>query len=93
VTLRVRLGNLSPDDVSVEVRHGTYSASGEIREGLILAAAHEKREGDEEIYRVEVPCEISGRYGFAARIVPRHTDLIDPFTPLLLAWEPIVSGG
>ncbi len=93
VTIRVRLGNLSPDDVSVEVCHGSYSASGEIREGMILPAVHEKQEGEEEIYRVEVPCVSSGRYGFAARIVPRHKDLVDPFTPLLLTWEPIVSGG
>jgi len=79
--------------VSVEVRHGAYSASGEIREGIILPAVHEKREGEEEIYRVEVPCVASGRYGFAARVLPRHKDLVDPFTPLLLTWEPIVSGG
>ena len=56
VTIRVRLGELTPDDVSVEVRHGAYTARGEIREGTILAAVHEKREGDEEVYRVEVPC-------------------------------------
>ena len=91
VSIRVRLGELTPEDVSVEVRHGSYTATGEIRGGTILAAVHEKREGDEEVYRVQVPCVSSGRYGFAARILPRHSDLVDPFTPLLLTWEPILA--
>jgi starch phosphorylase len=93
VTIRVRLGKLSPDDVTVEVRHGSYTAAGDIREGAILAAVHEKREGEEEVYRVEVPCAVSGRYGFAARVHPRHPDLVDPFTPLLLTWEPAIADG
>ena len=92
-TIRVRLGNLSPDDVTVEVRHGAYTAGGDIREGTILAAVHEKRDGDEEIYRVDVPCGNSGRYGFAARVLPKHRDIVDPFTPLLMTWEPILSDG
>ena len=86
--IRVRLGELSPVDVSVEVRHGVYTAGGEIKDGLILTAIHEKREGDEEIYRVEVPCIAGGRYGFAARVLPRHPDLVESLTPLLLTWEP-----
>ncbi len=93
VTIRVRLGNLSPEDVAVEVRHGPYTAGGDIREGAILAATHEKREGDEEVYRVEVPCASSGRYGFAARVLPKHPDIVDPYTPLLMTWEPVLSNG
>jgi hypothetical protein len=76
----------------VEIWHGPYTASGEIRHGTILPAHHDRREGDEEIYRVEVPCMGSGRYGFAARVLPRHPDLVNPFTPLLLTWEPQVTG-
>lgn len=91
VTLRVRLGDLAPGDVAVEVRHGPYTAGGEIREGAILAATHEKRDGDEEVYRVEVPCAGSGRYGFAARVLPKHPDIVDPYTPLLMTWEPVLS--
>jgi len=92
VTIRVRLGELTPEDVSVEVRHGAYTAGGEILEGSIMPAIHEKREGDEDVYRAEVPCITSGRYGFAARVLPKHPDLVDPFTPLLLTWEPILAG-
>ncbi|MCL2102747.1 MAG: alpha-glucan family phosphorylase [Syntrophorhabdaceae bacterium] len=90
VTIRVRLGELTPEDVSVEVRHGVYTTGGDICDGAIIAAKYERREGDEEVYHIDVPCVASGRYGFAARVLPKHPDLIDPFTPLLLTWESVL---
>jgi len=92
VAVRVRLGDLTPADVEVEIWHGPYTAAGEIRQGSILPARHDGREGDEEIYRVEIPCSGSGRLGFAARVLPRHSDLVSPFTPLRMTWEPAPTG-
>ncbi|GAB4234660.1 MAG: glycosyltransferase family 1 protein [Deltaproteobacteria bacterium] len=92
ISLRVRLAGLAPSDVAVEVRYGPYTAAGEVRKGAILAARHDGREGDEEIYRVEIPCAASGRYGFAARVLPRHPDLANPFTPLSITWEEPLPG-
>jgi len=91
VTIRVRLGELTPENVSVEIKHGPYTAGGDIRDGSITTAVYEKREGDEEVYRVDVPCVASGRYGFAARVLPKHPDLVCSFTPLLMTWEPILA--
>jgi len=87
VSLRVRLGSLDPAEVAVEIRCGFYDAAGEVRMGTILPARHDGRDGDEEIYRVEIPCAASGRYGFSARVLPRHPDLANPFTPLSITWE------
>jgi starch phosphorylase len=92
VTVHVRLGELAPGDVEVEIWNGPFTAAGEIRQGSILPARHVGREGDEEIYRAEIPCSGSGRYGFAARVLPRHPDLVNPLTPLRLTWEPAASG-
>ena len=52
-----------------------------------MGARHEGREGSEEIFRAEIPCRVSGRFGFAARILPRNPDVVNPLTPLLLTWE------
>jgi starch phosphorylase len=93
VTVHVRLGELAPADVGVEIWHGPYTAAGEIRHGVVLPAHHVGKEGDEEIYRAEIPCSGSGRYGFAARVLPRHPDLVNPLTPLRLTWEPAAAGG
>lgn len=87
VTVRAALGDLTAEDVSVEVYFGQFDSAGEIRQGEIVRAHHVGREDGEEIFRAEIPCRISGRYGFAARVVPRHADLVNPFTPLLLTWE------
>jgi starch phosphorylase len=83
----VDLGGLSPEDVSVEVYFGPLAASGEIREGHIAKARHLKRDGAEDHFRVEIPAAVSGRHGYAVRILPSHPDLVHPYTPLLMRWE------
>ncbi len=87
VTVRARLDPLTPEDVSVEVCHGPLDTTGEIRDGGVVRARHEGREGEEDIFRAEIPCDVTGRYGYTARILPRHPDLANPLTPLLLTLE------
>jgi starch phosphorylase len=87
VTVRARLGPLTQEDVSVEVCHGPLDTTGEIRDGGVVRARHEGREGEEDIFRAEIPCKVTGRYGYTARILSRHPDLVNPLTPLLLTLE------
>lgn len=87
VKVRARLGPLPVEDVSVEICHGPLDSTGQIRECGIVRARHEGREGDEEIFRAEIPCRVTGRYGYTARVLPRHADLANPLTPLLLTLE------
>ncbi len=87
VTVRASLGALSADDVAVEICYGMLDPAGEVRNGEVVGARREGREGNEEIFRAEIPCRASGRFGFAARVIPRHPDLVNPLTPLLLTWE------
>ncbi len=87
VTVRADLGALGVDDVAAEVYFGMLDPAGNVRNGEIVRARHEGREGREEVFRAEILCRASGRFGFAARLVARHPDLENPFTPLLLTWE------
>jgi len=87
VAVRADLGALSADDVAVEVYYGKLDPAGQVRNGEVIRARHEGREGTEDVFRAEIPCPLSGRFGFAARIIPRHPDLVNPLTPLLLTWE------
>jgi starch phosphorylase len=87
VAVRADLGVLSPEDVSLEIYHGPLDATGEIRDGRVVLARHEGRDGQGDLFRAEIPCRVTGRYGYTARILPRHPDLVNPFTPLLLTWE------
>ncbi len=87
VTVRADLGTLAADDIAVEVYYGMLDTAGQVRNGEIIRARHEGREGKEDVFRAEILCRASGRFGFAARILPRHPDLVNALTPLLLTWE------
>lgn len=87
LTVRVALGDLSPEDVAVEILYGPLDSSNEIRDGRIVRAMHEGREDGEDVFRADLPTVLTGRYGYAARAVPLHPDLVNPLTPLLISWE------
>ncbi|MBM4395573.1 MAG: alpha-glucan family phosphorylase [Deltaproteobacteria bacterium] len=85
--VRARLGSLSPSDVAVEVWYGPLDPGGVIRDGRVACAEHVRASHGEHLFRVSVPCERSGRHGFAARVLPRHPSLVSPLNPLMITWE------
>ena len=87
ITIRARLGRLQPSDVSVELLHGLIDTEGGLHNPWVEKAEFEKMEGDQHVFKVKVACKATGNYGFAARILPSHPDMIDPLTPLKLIWE------
>lgn len=87
VTVTARLGTLGPSEVSVEIYHGEVDGRGEIIDGEIAAMNHAGTADADHLFKTEIVCRRSGRYGFAARILPRHPDMAHPFTPYLLKWE------
>ena len=87
VPVRVRLGTLTPDDVAVEVRFGPLGPAGDIRCASVVQAQLARTEGDDHLFVAKLVCGTSGRCGFAARVLPRHPDLLAPFTPLRITWE------
>ena len=67
--------------------HGPMGSFGEplwresVRAGLVGT------DGKVATFSAEIPCRASGRYGYAARVIPRHPDLDNPCIPLLMTWE------
>ncbi|MBE7702141.1 alpha-glucan family phosphorylase [Oerskovia sp. Sa1BUA8] len=72
----VSLGNLSPDDVEVQVVHGRVTEADVIEsftaEPLELAETYE---GGRAAFARAVRLEASGAFGYTVRIVPRHEGL------------------
>ncbi|OGP34812.1 MAG: alpha-glucan phosphorylase [Deltaproteobacteria bacterium GWC2_65_14] len=87
VVIRAELGPLSPEDVAVEIVHGPMGSSGEPLWREIVRAGLVGTDGKVATFSAEIPCRASGRYGYAARVVPRHPDLVNPCIPLLVTWE------
>ncbi len=88
VRARIRLGNITPDEVSVELYLGRLNAIGEIIDAVAVEMQPAGQTG-EGVYMFEardVPCRSSGRSGYTVRVLPFHRDESQPFLPGLIRW-------
>jgi starch phosphorylase len=90
VRAQIHLGRLEPVDVAVQVYFGQVDSSGRIKDGQIAEMAYEQDTLDEHrvaTFSGKIPCRISGRHGYALRILPHHPDLVEPYESGLILWE------
>ena len=87
VQARVNLGILSPDDVQVQLFHGVLDSLGDIPQPNTVPMSHNgAHEGSTWIFKGTIPCKSSGQHGFAVRVLPRNSDLPNPFETGLITW-------
>jgi len=87
VGARIDLGQLKPEDVSVELYYGNLNARGEIETPrLVLMKNSAKPKDSVYDYSGTIALDTSGRIGHTVRILPRHEDLDNPFKPGLIHW-------
>ncbi len=86
VTVRVRLGEIAPEDVRVEVYCGDLDAHGQMLLSHTLEMEPVETLADgATVYRQTVPCSRIGRFGFTARVLPRG-DEWRGLMPGYIAW-------
>ena len=85
----VKLANVSPDDVSVELYHGPIDPWGNIRDGSAVRMDYkEASEQEGEHWFVgSMPCRKTGQRGLAVRVLPSNPDLVNPHELGLILWE------
>jgi len=84
---RVRLGKLTPDDVSVEFYLGQVDADGELTEAQGMPMEPIESKDGRFLYEVkDVACQKSGLHGYTARVLPAHEDLSERFIPGMVEW-------
>ncbi|MGH9551811.1 MAG: alpha-glucan family phosphorylase, partial [Terriglobales bacterium] len=84
----VHLGELSPEDVAVQIYHGPIDQTGNITEGEIVPMIYSE-EGNKSgaaLFSGAIRYFKSGRHGFTVRIVPHHDDLSSPFETGQIHW-------
>ena len=88
VRAQVCLGNLTPDDVAVQLYMGNVDAAGEIVEADFTPMQLVGPDGQGRyLYQASaVACRRSGLHGYTLRVLPRHPDLATPFLPGLIVW-------
>jgi starch phosphorylase len=81
LTIRVytSLGELSPDDVAVQVVHGHVAGDDELRDPNLASLAHvESYEGGRHRFETTVKLEKTGPFGYTVRVLPQHELLANP---------------
>jgi starch phosphorylase len=76
VKATVVLGELTPDDVAVEVAHGPVGPNDELLDSTTITMGLVVRDHDGRwTYEASFTCDRPGRYGYSVRVVPAHADL------------------
>jgi len=85
----VKLGNVSSNDVSVELYHGPVDGRGNISDGSAVKMDYKELSGQdgEHWFAGSLYCRTAGRQGVAVRVLPRHTDLANAYELGLILWE------
>jgi starch phosphorylase len=86
--VRVHLGSLAPEDVSVELYQGRLDADREIVQAVAtpMRPAGPVEAGSCIFEAQPVACRDSGLHGFTVRVLPFHRDLSDGLIPGLISW-------
>ncbi|WAC06415.1 MAG: alpha-glucan family phosphorylase [Thermodesulfobacteriota bacterium] len=85
----INLGNVTPDDVTVEIYSGKVDALGLIisPETTKMDAARSLGDGKYLFEGRCASCQKSGNYGLTVRVLPYHPLLSTPFLPGLISWS------
>ncbi len=87
VRCAVALNGLDPQDVAVEVYYGAIDPFGGLVEAGARPLRHESAgEGGVHEFTGEVPCERSGKHGYAIRVLPHHPNLASRWDLGLVVW-------
>lgn len=88
VQANIRLGSIDPKEVSVELYYGPLDARGMIAMGSAAPLHCDGLDGSANVYKYsgEIPCEYSGHYGYALRIVPHHPEMAARYHVGLVRW-------
>jgi len=85
----VKLGRISPDDISVELYHGPVDTRGNISQGSAVRMDHQQaaEQQGEHWFVGLMSCRNTGQHGVAVRVLPMHGDLVNPYEMGLILWE------
>ena len=87
VSARVALGDILPDEVSVEGYFGVLDSKGNIQGGEIVPLSHtETLENGVHLFGGQMECRFCGRHGFMLRVMPKHRILGNIYEPGYLIW-------
>lgn len=82
----VNLGELRPEDVSVQLYSGPLTSRGEIVQGQAQNMTVSSSANGTYVFKGSVVYKSSGERGLSVRVLPQHEDLANPFMTGLITW-------
>jgi starch phosphorylase len=87
VRVLVELGDLSPDEVDVQVAYGRVDDQDELSGAEVAPLKQNgRRQGDGWLFEGEVPLATAGAFGYTVRVVPRHDGIAETSELGLVTW-------
>ena len=88
VKAHVHLGQLQPNDVSVQLYYGQLDGNGMLKDGAVTPM-HPVSQVGEGVHLFEgmITSLRTGLHGYTIRILPNHEDLPHPYLPGLIYWK------
>ncbi len=84
----IRLGDLQPEDVRVQLCYGGLDTDGQLHAGDYVDMDCEGvcEDGHAVTYNVQVTCRDTGITGYTVRVLPQNENLVDPLGLGLVRW-------
>lgn len=86
ISAQVMLGNLTPDDVEVQIYYGKVDEQSIPHANEFVNMKNSGGENGTYSYTGEINCERTGQFGYTLRVLPKHNLLINPFELGLIKW-------
>ncbi|WP_028319818.1 alpha-glucan family phosphorylase [Desulfatiglans anilini] len=86
VSARIRLGSLSPEDVTVEAYYGKLDHNGEFAERQTIPLDVAETQEDRYVYSGRIAADGTGRFGYTVRVTPSMNRLENRFVFGLVSW-------
>jgi starch phosphorylase len=87
VTAYIELGALVPEELQVELYHGSVSnQSNDIMNARRAEMKAIGQEGTQYLYQVKIECADTGFQGHTIRILPKHDALVHPYRTGFIKW-------
>lgn len=87
ILAEVELGDLTPDDVDVQIYYGKVDEGIDGTKSFVtMTHVIKKTKSSKYIYRGEINCKDTGQFGFTLRLLPKHPLLINKFELGLIRW-------
>jgi starch phosphorylase len=88
VSATVELGELSPEDVVVELYYGPTQGGLALERGQVIRMKVEEQEGSGRYrYGGDIPTRESGAHAYAVRVMPYSAAMSHPYETSLVRWD------